>query len=89
MEKRCVACGGQLEPGSIRARNMGDGVHAGPQMGVVVTTFAFVRPGVPTSTNLVKAFMQGLHEEPGDQPLTLEAFRCVGCGRVELYASEG
>jgi hypothetical protein len=58
-------------------------------MGVVVTTFAFVRPGVPTSANPVKAFMQGLHEEPEDKPLTLEAFRCVGCGRVEFYASEG
>jgi hypothetical protein len=88
MEKRCVGCGGQLESGSLRGRNMGE-VHAGPQMGVVVKTFAFVRRGVPTSANPVKAFIQGLHEEPDDQPLTLEAFRCVGCGRVELYAPEG
>jgi hypothetical protein len=89
MEKSCIACGGQLESGSLRARSMGDTVHAGPQMGVVVKTFAFVRPGVPTSGNPVKAFVQGLHDEPDDQPLTLQAFRCVGCGRVELYAPEG
>jgi hypothetical protein len=89
MEKRCVGCGGQLEPGAIRARNLEGGVHTGPLMAVVVGAFAFVRPGVPTSANPIKAFLQGLHEEPGDQPLALEAFRCLGCGRVELYATEG
>lgn len=89
MERLCIACGGQLEPGAIRARNMGSSVHSGPQMGVVVSVFAFVRPGVPTSANPIKALLQGLHEEPEDQPLTLEAFRCTKCGRVEFYAPEG
>jgi hypothetical protein len=56
---------------------------------MVVSAFTFVRPGTTTSANPVKAFMQGLREEPGEQPFTLEAFRCVGCGRVELYAHEG
>jgi hypothetical protein len=65
MKKRCVACGGELEPGVIRARNMEGGVHTGPLMGVVSSVCAFVRPGVPTSANPIKAFLQGLHDEPG------------------------
>ncbi|VTR91594.1 unnamed protein product [Gemmata massiliana] len=87
MDKRCVGCGGQLESGTIRARNMGQAVHSGPQPGVIVSTFAFVRPGTPTSGNPVKAFLQGLHEEPGDQLFALEAYRCAQCGRVEFYTS--
>jgi hypothetical protein len=88
MEKRCVGCGGQLESGVVRARNTSTTV--GPvQPGIVVTAFAFVRPGTPTSANPVKAFVQGLREEPGEESLPLEAFRCVGCGRVELYAAGG
>ena len=55
----------------------------------VVSPFAFVRPGAPTSANPVKAFAQGLHEAPADQLLPIAAFRCIGCGRVELYAAEG
>jgi hypothetical protein len=89
MEKRCVACGGQLEPGAIRARNTESGVLGQPELGMVVSAFAFVRPGVPTSGNPVKAFVQGLHEEPGEQLLPLAVFRCTGCGRIELYAREG
>jgi hypothetical protein len=89
MEKRCVACGGQLEPGAIRARNSESAVLGQPELGMVVSAFAFVRPGVPTSGNPVKAFVQGLHEEPGEQWLPLAVFRCTGCGRIELYASEG
>jgi hypothetical protein len=56
---------------------------------MVVSAFAFVRPGVPTSANPVKAFAQGLGEEPADQLFPIAAFRCVRCGRVELYAAEG
>jgi len=53
---------------------------------MVVSAFAFVRPGTPTSANPVKAFLQGVRDEPGDQLLPLQAYRCTGCGRVELYA---
>jgi hypothetical protein len=56
---------------------------------MVVSAFTFVRPGSPPATNPVQAFFQGLRDEPGEQQLMLEAFRCVTCGRVELYAGAG
>ena len=89
MDKHCVACGGQLESGSVRARNTGSGVLGGPELGMVVTAFAFVRPGIPTSSNPIKAFAQGLREEPDEQLLPLQAYRCTQCGRIELYATQG
>jgi hypothetical protein len=89
MQKHCVGCGGQLESGSVRARNTGSGVHGLPEFGMVVTAFAFVRPGVPTSANPVEAFSQGLRAEPEDRLLPVQAFRCTKCGRIELYALEG
>jgi hypothetical protein len=87
MEKRCcVACGGQLEAGAIRARSASAVPEMG-ELGLVMSAFAFVRPGTPTSANPLRAFLQGLRDEPGEQELALAAFRCVGCGRVELYAN--
>jgi hypothetical protein len=77
MEKRCVICGGRLEPGAIRARTV---------QRLVVSAFAFVRPGVPTSANPARAFLQGLREEPEEELLPVEVFRCTGCGRLELFA---
>ena len=88
MERHCVACGGELEAGALRARNTAAGPLGTPELGMVVSAFAFIRPGTATSANPVKAFLQGLRDEPGDQLLPLEAFRCPGCGRVELYAPE-
>jgi hypothetical protein len=87
-EKRCVACGGRLEAGAIRARNTEAGVSGIPELGMVVSSFTFVRPGTPTSANPVTAFLQGLREEPGERLLPLEAFRCTECGRVEMFAAE-
>jgi hypothetical protein len=56
---------------------------------MVVTAFAFVQPGIPTSGNPIKAIAQGLREEPDEQLLPLEAYRCTQCGRIELYATRG
>jgi hypothetical protein len=89
MEKHCVVCGGQLESGSVRARNTDSGVLGRPELGMVVTAFAFVRPGIPTSSNPIKAFAQALREEPDEQLLPLQAYRCTQCGRIELYATQG
>jgi hypothetical protein len=88
MEKRCIACGGQLEPGAIRAANTPN-VSGIKEPLMEVTAFAFIRPGVPTSANPVRAFLQGLREEPGDRLMPLEVFRCTRCGWVELFAPEG
>lgn len=78
MDKQCSACGGQLEPGFLRA-------HC---VWLILNSFDFIRPNVPTSANPVRAFFQGLHEEPGEQRLPLAAFRCTGCGRLELFAPD-
>jgi ribosomal protein S14 len=87
MSNRCPVCGAALESGAVRARNQNTlGDLNEPFM--VVTEFAFVRPGVPTSANPVSAFLQGLREEPSDQALPLTAYRCTRCGRVEFYAAE-
>jgi hypothetical protein len=85
MDNRCAGCGGPLEPGTLRARNMTTGPGM-PELGMVVSAFAFIRPGTPTSANPVKALLQGLREEPEDVAFDLVAFRCTGCGRLELYA---
>jgi len=86
-KQRCVACGGQLEPGVIEAENTG----IISDLFKVVKDFRFVRPSEPkpTSLNPIKAILQGWREGGSRQRLPLEAFRCVGCGRVELYAGEG
>jgi hypothetical protein len=91
MSKRCVACGGELEAGAMQARStsplLPDEALVKEDPLTVVSRFAFVRPGVPTSPNVLKAFLQGLHDEPGDQLLPIVALRCTGCGRLELYAN--
>jgi hypothetical protein len=87
MDRQCIACGGQLETGTLGARNTSS-VSDLSELLMAVTAFAFIRPGVPTSSNPVRAFVQGLRDEPGEQQLPIVAFRCVKCGRVELYADE-
>jgi hypothetical protein len=84
MDKRCVACGGQLEPGVIETqkptltRGMFD----------LASHLTFVRRGEPPPKSFVEAVRQAWREG-GRRRLPLEAFRCVGCGRVELYTGEG
>jgi hypothetical protein len=88
--RRPAACGGDLESGFVQARNTNvlapEAALVKQEPFMVVAAFAFVRPGVPTSMNPVSAFLQGMREEPADQLLPITAFRCTGCGRVELYA---
>ena len=77
-KQRCAACGGQLERGVLQAAKAG-------------STFTFVRTGEPKPRplNPIKAILQIWREISGAEDLPLEAFRCVRCGRVELYAGEG
>jgi hypothetical protein len=82
METRCAICGGELEKGRVQARNTGAGMLA--ELGMVVSRFAFVRPGTTTSMNPIDAFAQGMREEPEDATIPLFAIRCRSCGRVEL-----
>ena len=45
-------------------------------------------PGVPTSPNVLSAFLQGLKDVPGDQLLPITVYRCTACGhKFELFQS--
>ena len=88
MDKRCIACGGQLEPGVIQAHKTS--FTGGRELFGLVAHLTFVRRGEPQPPpkSIVQAIVQGWRE--GSEPrMPLEAFRCVGCGRVELYAGGG
>jgi hypothetical protein len=91
MNKLCVCCGGPLERGTIQGRNFPAPFEeaTGYRDPVkVVSELSFVRPGVPTSPNPVKAFLQGLKEEKSDEWLPVTAYRCKQCGRLELSACQ-
>jgi hypothetical protein len=81
MSKTCPACGATLETGLLIAQNRNP-----LEPFATVNELTFVRPGAPTSPNPVSAFLQGMREEPSKQTLAVSAFRCTGCGRIELYA---
>lgn len=89
MGTECAACGGNLEAGRVQARNAQWGAAGVPEAGMVVTQFAFVRPGTPTSLNPVEAFGQGMRGDPEDVLIPLWASHCRNCGRVELYTAPG
>jgi hypothetical protein len=44
--------------------------------------------GVPTSSNLVKAFQQGVTGERANEVHAIKGLRCEGCGYLELYATD-
>jgi len=78
-ENHCVRCSGVLVRGSLRI----DGLHQGPMR------VALVIPGVPTSSNPIKAFKQGLAGEPGDEVIPLDDIVCLlcrSCGHLEWRA---
>ena len=82
MSKNCGKCGGSLEAGIATAIGLVGGAvidHREPRM-------LFVVPGSPTSLNPVKAFQQGLAQEPATRVYGISGFRCSLCGVLELYA---
>ena len=82
MSKNCGKCGGSLEAGIVTAIGLVGGAvidHREPRM-------IFVVPGSPTSLNPVKAFQQGLAQEPATRVYGISGFRCSLCGVLELYA---
>jgi hypothetical protein len=87
VSKRCGVCGAELECGILHARNQSTVTDINEPL-MAVTEFAFVRPGVPTSPNLVTAFLQGIRGESSDQALAVIAYRCTRCGWLELYAAD-
>jgi hypothetical protein len=77
----CPKCGGALERGSLGIGKVPPGMDDAILQSSI--------PGIKTSWNPVKAFAQGLSDEPGDRiyPLAeLSCVRCQGCAYLELYA---
>ncbi|WP_422929157.1 hypothetical protein [Singulisphaera sp. PoT] len=85
--KQCSSCGGAVERGTLHAQPADMLKNSSRESFRVGSEFSFVRPGTPTSPNPIVAFQQGLRQEPVDQPIPIVSFRCVECGRVELYAT--
>jgi hypothetical protein len=78
----CSKCGGRMEAGFTTAIGlMGTRSEQDPRL-------TFVVPGNPVSPNPLKAFVQGLRDEPSDRVFPITGVRCVSCGAVELCARE-
>lgn len=77
-EKICIACEEFLEMGFV------------PEQGVGGFFTSVWHPGHPDTQN--KSFKEKLASPAGvrfekDKVLVMEAWRCKGCGRVELFAN--
>jgi len=77
----CDRCGGALEEGYTIAID-----PHGAYSAESAPRLNFVIPGPPVSSNLIKAFQQGLAGEPGDRTYRIAGYRCSQCGLLELYA---
>lgn len=85
MSRTCAKCGGQVEAGFATADGLigGSGTEGGePKL-------LFAIPGKPPSLNPIRAFQQGLADEPTTRVYAVRGFRCSQCGALELYADGG
>lgn len=83
MTAMCSKCGGRMEEGITTAYGL-LATDLGPAKG---PKLVFIVPGAPISLNPVKAFAQGLADEPSDRLYPIRGVRCSQCGLLELYAS--
>lgn len=79
----CGKCGGDMEEGMARVPGTIGGGGLNSQEG---PNLYFIVPGTPPDPNPLKAFAQGLADEPSDRPYRIRGMRCAQCGFVELYA---
>ena len=84
MAQTCGKCGGTLEAGFTTAIGLISGARIESQESQLV----FVVPGSRTSMNPLRAFQQGLTDEPSNRPFRISGFRCSNCGALDLYANE-
>jgi hypothetical protein len=80
----CTKCGGAMERGIVR--------YSGSPLMEGNLRLEFVILGSRTSANPLKAFKQGLTDEPADRVYDfakLVGDRCPACGYLELYAKPG
>ncbi len=82
MDKICGKCGGSLEAGFTTAV----GLIGGDKAGAREPQLVFVVPGTRSSANPIKAFQQGLADEPTNRVYGIIGSRCSGCGALDLYA---
>lgn len=78
-EHRCLRCSEVMVRGALRN-------HGAPPTQIRA---AFVVPGVPTSLNPIRAFKQGLADEPRDEVFQLQEIACLlcrACGYLEMRA---
>jgi hypothetical protein len=80
----CPKCGGAMEAGVASA----EGLLFGSKASEGVPRLIFVTTGTSTSRNPIKAFQQGLAEEPANQSRLIRGFRCASCGYLEFYATD-
>ena len=83
MEHLCVKCGGKMEAGVATASE----TLFGTAIPKEEARLQFVVPGSGTSMNPIKAFKQGLSDEPDKRVFWMEGQRCSSCGFVELFAT--
>ncbi len=82
MNKTCEKCGGPFEAGFTTAL----GLIGGAKRESHEPQLIFVVPGSARSPNPVKAFQQGLADEPPERSYKIRGFRCSRCGALDLYA---
>lgn len=83
MNNACAKCGGRMEAGVATAYGLLFAAVASKEE----PRLQFVVPGSATSINPVKAFKQGLTDEPDTRVFWMEGQRCSSCGFVELFAT--
>jgi hypothetical protein len=83
MSVACSKCGGSMQEGVTTAF----GLHGSSMTSSEGSQLVFIVPGAPVSLNPIKAFAQGLADEPSDQIFRISGLRCSECGLLELYAT--
>jgi hypothetical protein len=81
MTTMCPKCGGTMERGFTTAFGLFGGDKSEAQEGQLL----FIVAGTPTSRAPVKAFRQGLSDEPANRGYRIVGARCSECGFLEFY----
>ena len=84
MNGTCPKCGGTMQVGVATA----EGLMAGWMAEEEQARLIFVTLGNVTSKNPIKAYKQGLADEPANQCFRIRGERCANCGYLELFATD-
>ena len=84
MNTACEKCGGRTETGVATA----EGLIFQVMIPIEKARLLFVVPGVPTSVNPLRAFKQGLSDEPATRGFRIEGSRCTACGHLAFFATQ-